>query len=195
MRRGARAWPPIVAALIACAAVLTGCAQSSNTTSPTSGGAGAAPPSSSTPSTPSTPSSPGPTTTTGSGTAAPPGGSGALAVTPAVGSPRSVIHFEVTLPYRTGPQGSLEIANALSVVGPQRPGCVGAHQEALPSLPTGQMAGVTVGPSQLGGPWCPGAYTARVEVVARPKCGPGQMCPQFVRLLAVLGPVRFRISG
>jgi hypothetical protein len=54
---------------------------------------------------------------------------------------------------------------------------------------------VAVGPTQLGGSWCPGTYTARVEVLARPKCGEGMMCPQFIRVVAVLGPTTFRISG
>ena len=51
------------------------------------------------------------------------------------------------------------------------------------------------GPAQLGGPWCPGSYTARVEVIARPVCAQGMMCPQFIRVVAVLGPAVFRISG
>jgi hypothetical protein len=32
-------------------------------------------------------------------------------------------------------------------------------------------------------------------VLARPKCGQGMMCPQFIRVVAVLGPQTFKIAG
>jgi hypothetical protein len=107
------------------------------------------------------------------------------------------MRFSFTSPVGSGPegQGGTLISSALSVVGPHGSGCVGVHQEALPSEPAGQSVNVAVGPTQLGGSWCPGTYTARVEVLARPKCGQGMMCPQFIRLVAVLGPTTFRISG
>jgi hypothetical protein len=164
------------------AAVLCGCAASSNTTSSSSGAAGAGPPSST-------------TSTTSSGATTPHGGPSALSVSPAVGSAHSVVRFSFTSPERSGPQGATQISDSLSVIGPHRPDCVGVHQEALPSEPAGAMVSAAVGPAQLGGPWCAGTYTARVEVVARPVCGPGMMCPQFIRVIAVLGPVTFRISG
>jgi hypothetical protein len=69
------------------------------------------------------------------------------------------------------------------------------HDESVPVAPAGQAVHVAVDPAQLGGAWCPGAYTARVEVLARPKCAQGMMCPQFIRVVAVLGPVTFRIAG
>jgi hypothetical protein len=175
----------VIVATIALAAALAGCAQSSNTTS--SGAAGTAPPSSSTPTSA--------TTTTSTTTSAAATGSGALTASPASGSPHSIIHFNFVAPATTGTQGHDEVSAALSVTGPQKAGCVGIHHQALSSLPTGQQATVSVGPDQLGGDWCPGTYTARVVVVARPKCGPGMMCPQFIRVVATLGPATFRISG
>jgi hypothetical protein len=69
------------------------------------------------------------------------------------------------------------------------------HDESVPVAPAGRAVHVAVDPAQLGGAWCPGAYTARVEVLARPKCAQGMMCPQFIRVVAVLGPVMFRIAG
>jgi hypothetical protein len=100
----------------------------------------------------------------------------------------------VTPTYRTGGQSG-DISNALSVTGPQKPGCVGVHNQGLSALPPGQATSVSLGPAQIGGNWCPGTYSARVVVLERPKCGPGQMCPQFIRVLAAIGPVSFRISG
>lgn len=172
-----------VAVVIACALALAGCAQSSNTTS-TPG----APPSASTPTSPTGPPA---ATTTGSPA---PGSAHGLSVTPAVGTPQSVMHFVVTPTTPTGAPGDNDISNALSVMGPQKAGCVGVHQQGLSALPPGQPTTVSLGPAQLGGNWCPGTYTARVAILERPKCGQGQMCPQFIRVLAVLGPVSFTIS-
>jgi hypothetical protein len=186
MTRRARAYLTLAVTAVA----LTGCAQSSNTTSTSTGAPGAGPPSSSTTATSTSGSG-----TTGPGTTGTPSGSHALGVSPAVGSPQSTMHFSFTSPQGSGPQGGTLISAALSVVGPHGSACVGIHQQALPSEPAGQSVGVAVGPTQLGGSWCPGTYTARVEVLARPKCGEGMMCPQFIRVVAVLGPTTFRISG
>ncbi|MGH2896037.1 MAG: hypothetical protein ACRDPM_22595 [Solirubrobacteraceae bacterium] len=186
-RAGARVG--LVSATLAVVVAIAGCAQSSNTTS--TGGAGAAPPTSSTP-TSSTPTGPTGTTTTTSGSVT---GSGPLTVSPASGSPQSVIHFAFVAPATAGVRGHDEVSAGLTVMGPQKAGCVGVHRQALASLPAGQQTSVSLGPAQLGGDWCPGTYTARVLVVARPRCGPGMMCPQFIRVVATLGPATFRISG
>jgi hypothetical protein len=187
LMRRSRARVGLAAATIALAAALGGCAQSSNTTS--TGAAGGAPPTSSTPTNPTTP------TTTSATTSVPATGSGTLTASPASGSPDSVIHFAFTPPAGTATQGRDEVSASLSVMGPQKAGCVGIHQQPLPSLPAGQQTSVSLGPAQLGGKWCPGTYSARVEIVARPKCGQGMMCPQFIRVVATLGPAIFRISG
>ncbi len=179
----------IIAAIVLGLSVAA-CAQSSNTTSAATSGPGAAPPTAGTSTAPPTAS-----TTTGSQTGAPASSAKGLSVSPAVGSPHSVMQFAVTPAYRAGTQGNEDISNALSVMGPQKSGCVGIHQQGLAALPPGQTTTVSLGPAQLGGDWCPGTYTARVEVLVRPKCGQGQMCPQFIRVLASIGPVSFRISG
>jgi hypothetical protein len=170
-------------AVVLLAAALAGCAASSNTTS---SGAGAT--------SPPAPTSSSTTSTTGSATT-PQGGPSALSVSPAVGSKQSVMRFSYASPAAAVTQASTQSSSALSIVGPHQTGCVGVHDEAVPSEPAGHTVNVTVGPAQLGGPWCAGTYAARVEVLQRPKCAPGMMCPQFIRVVAVLGPVTFRISG
>jgi hypothetical protein len=174
----------LVAVTLGLAVALAGCAQSSDTTS--AGAGGAAPPTSSTPASATTTTT---GTTPSSGT-----GSGSLTVSPTTGSTQSVMHFAVT-PRYAGTEGTGDISNALSVSGPQKAGCVGVHAQGLAALPSGQTTTVSIGPAQLGGSWCPGTYTARVEILERPKCGGGMMCPQFIRVLAAIGPVSFKISG
>jgi hypothetical protein len=105
------------------------------------------------------------------------------------------MHFAATPTYPVAGPGDGDISNSLSVMGPQKPGCVGVHEQGLSALPPGHTTMISLGPAQIGGNWCPGTYTARVEILERPKCGPGMMCPQFIRVLAALGPVTFKISG
>jgi hypothetical protein len=183
----------LAAATLALSAGLSGCAQSSDTTS--TGGAGGA--SATAPATTSTtsPTAPTSSTTTSTTTSGAVGGSGPLTVTPTTGSPHSVIHFAFTAPAGTLASGSDQVSAALSVVGPQKSGCIGLGHRPVLSTAAGQPTTLSLGPAQLGGDWCPGTYTARVEVVARPRCGPGMMCPQFIRVVAMLGPATFRISG
>lgn len=188
MRRRGRAWLTVAGAVVALGAAVCGCAGSSNTTS--SSGAGSSPGASGT----ATATISSPTSTTSSG-ATSRGGPSALSVSPTSGTSQSVIRFGFISPAATATQASTQISQSLSVVGPRHAGCVGVHDEAVPVAPAGQAVHVAVGPSQLGGRWCPGTYAARVEVLARPKCGQGQMCPQFIRVVAVLGPVTFRIAG
>ena len=180
----------ITAATLGLVAALAGCA-SSDTTS--SSAAGASPPTASAPVTSTSPRAS--TSTTGSATGAPTQSAHGLSVSPGVGSPNSVMRFAVTPPTLAGGQDGADVSNALSVMGPQKPGCVGIHQQGLAALPSGRATTVSLGPAQLGGDWCPGTYTARVEILERPKCGSGMMCPQFIRVLAALGPVSFKISG
>jgi hypothetical protein len=181
----------LAAVTLVLAGALAGCAQSSDTTStgaPGSVSATTAPVTTSTP----TGSTSTTTTSTTSGAIA---GSGPLTVSPATGSPRSIIHFAFTAPAAVAAPGPEQLSAGLSVIGPQKPGCIGLHRQPLSSMPAGQQITVSLGPAQLGGDWCPGTYTARVEVLARPKCGPGMMCPQFIRVVAVLGPATFKIAG
>jgi hypothetical protein len=175
---------------------LAGCAQSSNTTSSSTRAPGGGPPTatSTAPTTATTPTTTSPTTATTPTTTTAPASVPGLTVSPAVGAPRSVIHFTVTPTYRSGGHSG-DISTALSVTGPQKSGCIGVHNQGLSAMAPGRQTTVSLGPAQLGGDWCSGAYSARVVVLERPKCGPGQMCPQFIRVLAAIGPVGFRISG
>jgi hypothetical protein len=201
MRRsvpGRRAVPAATLAVMLALIALAGCAQSSNTTSSSHSAPGGGTPTATTLTTATSPPSTTPRTattpTTATTTTTAPASVPGLTVSPAVAAPHSVIHFAVTPTYRTAGQSG-DISNALTVTGPQKPGCVGVHNQGLSALPAGRETTVSVGPAQIGGNWCPGTYSARVVVLERPKCGPGEMCPQFIRVLAAIGPVSFRISG
>jgi hypothetical protein len=119
---------------------------------------------------------------------------GRLTVAPAGGHPTSSLRFTLQAFTPSGRHGQTEVSYALSVTGPQGSGCVAEHSTAVVVPHAQQPVTVSVGPAQLGGRWCTGSYTARVDELARPVCAPAQVCPQFIRVVASIGPVRFRIT-
>ena len=133
------------------------------------------------------------TTTTPGGGPSPAAG-GRLTVAPADGHPTSTVRFTLVAPAASGRHGQTQLSYALAVTGDQGSGCVAQHDGPVAVHHPGVPVAVAVGPGQLGGHWCAGDYTARVDELARPVCGPAQVCPQYIRVVAVIGPVRFRIT-
>lgn len=113
---------------------------------------------------------------------------------PTAGHPSSTLRFTVIAATPAGRHGQTDVSYALSIAGPQGSGCVAEHAGAVDIRHAGEPVTLAVGPTQLGGPWCAGSYSARVTELARPACGAGQVCPQFIRVVAVIGPVAFRIT-
>jgi hypothetical protein len=115
-------------------------------------------------------------------------------VSPADGHPTTTVRFTLVAPAASGHHGQTELSYGLSVVGGAGAGCIAQHESPVVVSRPGQPVTVGVGPAQLGGRWCAGDYTARVDELARPACAPAQACPQFIRVVAVIGPVHFRIT-
>jgi hypothetical protein len=118
-----------------------------------------------------------------------------LQVHPQRAGRRSTLTFSFVSPVATGTAGDTETVASLSVSGTIRSGCVGAHAIGLAPLHVGERVAARLGPAQLSGSWCAGAYVARVTELARAACAAGQMCPQFIRLVGLIGEVRFVITG
>ena len=182
MRRPGLARLAVTVSVTALLIALSGCGSSSTSaTTSTAGGPGAT----------STTTSPA-TTTTGPGASRIP--HAPLTVKPTTGGPTSVLHFSFQAPAASGRQGATDASYTLSAVGPHGSGCVAVKTMALPRVTRGQIVTAALGPSASGGRWCAGTYAARADELERPICAGGQMCPQFVRLVAVVGPVTFRIT-
>jgi hypothetical protein len=165
---------------------------SSTSTSTGTGTSPAAPPTG----TSTSPAAPPTGSSTTSGPAGPPPAPGSrLTVAPTDGHPTSTVRFTLVAPAASGKHGQAQLSYSLSVSGPQGSGCVAQHESAVDVRSAGQPVTVAVGPAQLGGRWCSGSYAARATELARPVCGPAQVCPQFIRVVAVIGPVRFKITG
>jgi hypothetical protein len=126
--------------------------------------------------------------TTTASAAAPPVGH--LSLTPSAPTPRSRVTFSFEAPAGAGHQGASLLSFVLSVAGPRRSGCLGPRTAAVPHVVKDTTARV-----QLPGPWCVGSYRAQVQEFARAYCKPGQMCPQFVRLVAVVARTTFRVAA
>lgn len=187
MLAGSRA-VPLLAVLVVLAAGVAGCGGGSGRSTASSSRAAAG-----------TSSTSGSASASGSATTSAPSPSGPqlaghLAVTPSTGHPDSVLRFTLRVQSTPAPPERMQVTDALSVSGPAAHGCVATHSVGLAVPAAGRAVSVSLGPSQLRGRWCPGSYQARVEVLARPRCGPAQMCPQFIRVVGEIGPIRFRIT-
>lgn len=129
----------------------------------------------------------------GDGSSAAPG----LTVTPSTGSPTVSLTFVFRAPDRSGSSAGTRIGYGLSVTGPagtgSEAGCVAAREVPVPDATKGSEVSVTVDPTDSGGAWCQGTFTARVSEFATPVCALGALCPQLVRLIGIVGSTRFRI--
>jgi hypothetical protein len=113
-----------------------------------------------------------------------------LSVSPAALTRTSRVTFTFIAPVTAGRHGPSQLSFVLTLAGPRHAGCLGPRTAAVSHAVKGRTASV-----QLGGNWCVGAYTAEVQEFARPFCKPGQMCPQYVRLVGTVASARFRVSG
>jgi hypothetical protein len=102
----------------------------------------------------------------------------------------SRVTFAFTAPATAGRHGPSLLSFALAVAGPRHAVCLGPRTAVIPRAVKGARASV-----QLGGTWCVGGYVARVEEFARPFCKPGQMCPQYVRLVGTVAAGQFRVAA
>jgi hypothetical protein len=119
---------------------------------------------------------------------------GSLSVSPAHPRPDSAITFGFTAPVSSGVHGKSEISYSLSITGTVGAGCTSAHEAAPPSVARGAHATVTVGPVQLGKPWCAGAYSARVIELRSAHCTGSAPCPQYIAVVGIVAQTRFTVS-
>ena len=114
----------------------------------------------------------------------------ALSVSPPAPTPTSRVTFTFPAPATAGHHGPTLLSFVLTLAGPRHAGCLGPRTAPIPHVVKATTASV-----QLGGTWCAGAYVARVQEFARPFCKPGQMCPQYVRLIGTVAMARFRVAA
>jgi hypothetical protein len=91
--------------------------------------------------------------------------------------------------------GKHEISYSLSLVGPDRTGCVGAHETGSPPVARGGQGQIVLGPSELQGPWCAGRYSARLLELSSAHCTGSAPCPQYVRVVGLVGRTTFTVRG
>jgi hypothetical protein len=112
-----------------------------------------------------------------------------LSISPPRPTPTSRVTFTFPAPATAGHHGPSLLSFILTLAGPRHAGCLGPRTAPIPHVVKGTTASV-----QLGGTWCAGTYVARIQEFARPFCKPGQMCPQYVRLIGTVAMARFRVA-
>jgi hypothetical protein len=118
---------------------------------------------------------------------------GSLTLAPADPTTGSEITFSFAAPVATGVHGSHEISYSLSVLGPDRSGCVSAHEAGSPSVARGAQGRITLGPAELQAPWCAGRYAARLLELSSAHCTGSSPCPQYVRVVGLIGRATFTV--
>lgn len=119
----------------------------------------------------------------------------ALTVTPALGTRTTVFELRFTAPVAATVSGGTRRGYQLGFTGPSHSGCVGSGSAPVPAVSRGHAASIGLDPAKLGGRWCAGTYSVRVLEVQTAACAPGEMCPQFVRVIGTVGRVSFRVVG
>ncbi len=117
-----------------------------------------------------------------------------LHVTPASGTPTTVFTLSFVAPAATGPDGHSTISYTLGIASPSGGRCVGSQSAPVPLAAKGERVTVALGPATLGGSWCVGTYRARVLELQRPVCAAGAACPQYIRVVGVVGAAMFRVA-
>jgi hypothetical protein len=118
---------------------------------------------------------------------------GPLSLSPAHPTTRSQLTFGFTAPVASGVHGSHVISYSLSLSGPAGAGCVGVHEAGAPAVGRGARGQITVGPAELGAPWCPGRYEARLLELRSAHCTGSAPCPQYVAVAGLVGRRTFTI--
>jgi hypothetical protein len=118
-----------------------------------------------------------------------------LAITPPQGTPATSFTFTFTAPDAAGRSGQTNLGYELGLRGPEQTGCLAARTAAVPRATAGRQVSVTVDPARVGGLWCQGAYSARVTELQTPVCQPGEMCPQFIRVVRTVANGEFRVTS
>ncbi len=117
-----------------------------------------------------------------------------LTVSPARGDPRTTFTFTFRAP-ASGSSARTRLGYTLGLSGPLASGCRSAHSSPVAPARRGVDVTARVGPVQLGGSWCPGAYEATVTEFAIAACPTGAMCPQFIRIVGIVARAGFVVGG
>ncbi len=176
--------PAAGAAVVLAVGVIAGCGGSGSGGSGSGAGAGGSG---------SGGSSSAATAATTTATTSSPPHSGSLTVSPAAPTTGSEITFSFTAPVATGVHGAHEISYSLSVVGPDRGGCVNAHEAGSPAVARGAQGQITLGPTELQEHWCTGMYEARLLELSSAHCTGSAPCPQYVRVVGIIGRAAFTV--
>ena len=169
-----------LAATIAALAALAGCGSSAGSTA------------TSTPATSTT--STGLTSTSSTSSSSSSTAASGVTVTPSSGPPTTVFSVRFVAPASSSTGAGARIGYTLGLTGSGGGGCVAVRSVPINAAVKGRPVIVALDPAHLGGRWCTGTHTARVLELQRPRCAAGIMCPQFVRVIALIGTATFVVK-
>ena len=120
----------------------------------------------------------------------------AVGVSPRTGTPSATFTISFRTSDRTGPHGTLARRDELMGAAARHgSGCVSSFDASAPVGAAGTLIRVVVGPKRIGGHWCTGNWSGRIEELETPVCKAGQACPQFIILRGVIGHFAFTVAS
>lgn len=126
-----------------------------------------------------------------------------VSVSPASGGPDATFTVRFTAPARTGSVGQSIHSDELTVMrnpggrtaGQTPTGCASSGSLSLPPSRAGAAVSVKLNARRFGARWCAGHFRGEVTELARPRCTTGELCPQYVAVLARVGNFSFTVRS
>ncbi len=117
-----------------------------------------------------------------------------VTITPQTGGPSTAFSLQFIAPASSALDAGSTIGYSIGLTGPRATSCIGSRSLPVAAAIKGRPVAVALDPATLGGRWCVGSYAARVIELQRPACAAGTMCPQYVRVVGVVGRASFRVT-
>jgi hypothetical protein len=117
-----------------------------------------------------------------------------VVVTPSSGSPLITFTLSFRAQERTGLYGSSQRHDlVVASASPGQGGCVTTLSVHAHDAQTGARVRVRLVPGNLGGRWCVGRYSGRIEEIQTAVCPHGTLCPTYVLLRGIVGRFTFHV--
>jgi hypothetical protein len=117
-------------------------------------------------------------------------------VSPPTGLPSTTFTISFRTSDRTGVHGALARRDELmGAVARHGSGCVSGFDTRTPDGAAGALIRVALGPRRIGGRWCTGRWSGRIEELETPVCKPDRACPQFIILRGVIGHFTLTVTS
>ena len=113
-------------------------------------------------------------------------------LSPSSGSAHTAFVVGFKAPQAAGASGIRQTSYQITALGPRGSGCEFSAQRTIRKARKGAHERIALRPQERG--WCRGTFHGVVRLVSGPNCVTGQVCPQFVSVVATVGRFKFSVK-